>query len=226
MKKLFLFLFLGIFLISLTSAFSYEQYSRIDIKISIDNSTSACNITVSSKNTSNVVENQEMTIGVGYANYSIIGYDLGTYQYFSDCGSGNFEITPTGYSQTTAQAINSLGYLSLMIFLTILLGILGFTFKDSERLWVLGIFFIFLSIILMIYDFWMGYEFHKNLTGINNGSSLQEMFFVIFMGLFGMGMAVAAVLLFKNWKKIFKWWRQVKEEAKREQEEKDENLFD
>jgi len=137
-----------------------------------------------------------------------------------------FDITPNGYNQTTSQSINSLGYLILMIFITIIIGLLGFSLKDSEKLWVLGILFMVLSLFLLAYDFWIGYEFHKNLTGINNGSSLPETLFAIFITMVMMGLLVSGALLIKNWKKILAWFKQMKEDAKRDEQEKDDNLWE
>jgi len=244
MKKILLFLILGIFLINLVSASSIfidfdlmeqEQNTCFNIPAICDNCT-YMDITILYSDGTPLIEDQSMqnVSSSYYYNYTFCDTDtLGTYMiinHYEEDGAypytdtNFFKVTPTGYAQTIPQSINSLGYLILMIFLTIIIGILGFSLKDSEKLWVLGIFFIFLSILLLVYDFWIGYEFHKNLTGINNGSSIQEILFVAFLVLICIGLFISAVLLIKNWKKIFKWLKEIKKEAKREEQEKEESI--
>jgi hypothetical protein len=75
--------------------------------------------------------------------------------------------------------------------------------------------------LLIVYDVWLGYEFHRNLTGINDGSSMPKIIFYTFLFLLVGGLAVSFILLFKHWKKLRQWFKRSWENMKREREEDD-----
>jgi hypothetical protein len=110
-----------------------------------------------------------------------------------------FEVTPQGLIQTTSQGIGSAIFLLLMLSLTILFGWIGFKLTDSKNLWILGIFFLFLSMIFVVYDVWLGYEYHRNFTGITD-NAMPETIFYIFMFLLIAGLLSSLALLFTRWK--------------------------
>jgi len=128
-----------------------------------------------------------------------------------------FEITSTGSLQTTSQGIGSAMFLILMLSLTGLFGWMGFKLAESKNLWVLGIFFLFLSVIMVVYNVWLGYEFHRTLTGFTD-SSMPEVIFYIFLLLLVLGLLVSGALLFTRWKEVFKY---IKREIKRKDEDVD-----
>lgn len=130
-----------------------------------------------------------------------------------------FTITPTGNEQTTSQGIGSAMFLFLMLALTTIFGYLGFKFLDSEYLWVVGLFFLFFMILFIVYDVWLGYEYHKNWSGINDGSKMPEIIFYIFMFILVSGFAVSGILLFTKWEKLKSWWARAKEEKERSLED-------
>ena len=55
----------------------------------------------------------------------------------------------------------------------------------------------------MVYDVWLGYEYHRNFTGITD-SGMPEIIFYIFLFLLVAGLAVSALLLFTHWEKLIK----------------------
>ena len=114
----------------------------------------------------------------------------------------DFEITQTGYKQTTSEGIGSAIFLILILSLTVLFGFMGFKFVESDTLWALGIFFLGLSLLFVVYDVYLGYEYHLNYIGSANDSRMPETIFYIFMIILTAGLMSGAVLLFKNWKKI------------------------
>ena len=128
-----------------------------------------------------------------------------------------FKVTKTGNEQTTAQGLGSSIFIILFIALTCLFGYIGFKLITSPYLWVLGIFFLFLSVLLIVYDTYLGYEYHLLLTGMPNSDTPQIIFY-IFMILLLAGILTSLALLFLNWKKVFRY---IKREIKRKEESYD-----
>lgn len=134
------------------------------------------------------------------------------------CDSDTFKITANGVDQTTSQSIGSLAFLLLMIILMFTFGVVGFKLLKHQSLWVLGIFLLFFSVLLLIYNTWLGYEYHRLLTGLTD-SSVPEIIFYIFLAILVLGLLVGVALLFLNWKKVFKY---IKSELKtKDKEDKD-----
>lgn len=125
--------------------------------------------------------------------------------------TGQLEVTRLGFVPTTSQSISSLSYLAIMIFLMVFFGVLGLKLSTSDYLWVIGIFFMFLSVVFLVYNTWLGYEYHLLLTGLPN-SQTPEIIFYTFMTLLLAGILVSLGLLFLHWKKVLKY---VKNEVKR-----------
>lgn len=138
------------------------------------------------------------------------GYNIQCYSTTDDLGgftTTEVIITSTGYEQTTAQSISSMIYLFLMLFLTGMFLFIGFKLTDSDVFWVLGVFFIFLSLIFLVYDSWLGYEYQFKYVGAANSAAMPEILFYIFLGLVGIGLLVAVVLLFKRLPELIKWFQ-------------------
>ena len=231
-------LLVGIMCISCSSAqqFVFKQGSAVDLKINcLDNNQSfcsadtLCNITINYPNGTNAVTNGVMTRNAAFFNYTLSSAKnsaLGEH-YATVLCSGltngastfTFEITHNGFQQSTSQGINSAFYLFLMLALTTLMGVLGFKLAESKYLGFLGILFIFLMYLLIVYDFYLGYEFHINLTGINDGSGMQATIFYIFMFILVAGLIVSALLLFRHWKKIKQMYKRAIADEKRDDEE-------
>lgn len=130
------------------------------------------------------------------------------------CVDYDFQVTPSGVSQSVSQGIGSFSFIIIMFGLTILIGYLGFKFSESKTIWVLGMFFIFLSLLFMVYDVWLGYQYYLNYTG-ESDAGMPETIFYIFMFILVAGLLVSMALLFLKWKKIYRY-------VKRELKSKDE----
>lgn len=215
-KKYFIIgMFLFLFLISFASAKTYKQETNIDLKISTNES--GCVITIDYPNSTAMISEQFMTDGIGYSNYTIdssLTSSLGEYFYYSNCSEieNSFMITSTGNSQTTAQGLGSLAYLVLMICLTAILIFGGFKLIETENLWVLAIFFFFLSVIFLVYDSWLAYSYQIKFVGADAAVGVPEKLFFGFFALFIIGLIVAVILLFKKIPQIIKAIRKMKAE--------------
>lgn len=144
--------------------------------------------------------------------------ELGQYAFVFQCNSSyvggiyenSFFVTPTGLSQTPAQGLGSMSFIMIMLGLTVLIGYLGFRLSESKMLWVLGTFFIFLSLLFVVYDVFLGYQYYLNYTGESDGG-MPEVIFYIFMLILTSGLMTSLVLLFLKWKD---WARYIKKELK------------
>jgi hypothetical protein len=173
--------------------------------ISYPNSSTALGITPMEKN--------GMTFNYTFCDTSISG----TYNYDYNDSEGNVYVNDfiIGKLQSTSQGIGSMVFLGLMIILMVTFGFIGYKLSKSEYWWVLGIFFMFLSALLLIYNTWLGYEYHQTLTGLGD-SSIPEIIFYIFLTIIVLGILVSLALLFLHWKKVFKY---IKREIKRQPKE-------
>lgn len=199
------------------SNYVYKSGQDIDLKVPCFNNgtycsiSTACNITIQYPNGSALIHNQVMDNQVSYYNYTIprnyTGINGNYFSSMSCCGSScgystfTFDITPNGFNQTTAQGINSLAYLIILVALTFFLGWLGFKLIDTEYWWAFGILLLVLSLFLVVYDVWVGYEYQAILTGLGEANTMQ-VFFVILLVVIGAGMTVAVIVMLKNWSKL------------------------
>jgi hypothetical protein len=134
---------------------------------------------------------------------------------FGGYAEGSFIVTSSGLIQNSSQGIASFSYLLLMIVLMFSFTFIGFKLSKTEYWWILGVFFIFLSALLLIYNTWLGYEYHRTLTGFAD-SSIPEIIFYIFLLILVLGLLASLILLFLHWKKVFKY---IKREIKRQPKE-------
>lgn len=148
-------LFFFLFLISFTSAQTYNQESIIDLKISTN--LTNCNLTVAYPDSSNLVFEVPMSINKGYANYTLAPLtEIGIYQYFSECGSGTFEVT----SGTNDGSITLFIFLYILFYGITILGLI----KKHEWITLGGCFGL---LIIGIYTGINGFDIYKNeLTNI------------------------------------------------------------
>jgi predicted membrane protein len=149
---------------------------------------------------------------------------LGEYKGYSNCSLNEIiiEVNPTGTVSTISQSIGSLGFLFLMLVLMFVFGIVGFTLFKNEYLWVVGVFFVFLASLLLIYNTWLGYEYHKYISGLPI-SGIPETIFYVLLLIIVLGILVSLALLFTYWKEIFKY---VKSEIKKKDESQDTEDWD
>jgi len=217
-NKILILLIFSIFLISFANAESigtFKQNSCVNLIQTCSDCSYVKISSVSYPNSSQALGLVTMTKTGTFYNYSYCGTSqLGTYKVngYGDESSVDtvwaydFVITPTGLSQSTAQGIGSAAFLFLMLVLTGLFGFLGFKFAESDKIWILGIFFLFLTLIFIVYDVWLGYEYHRTFTGLSS-SAMPETIFYIFLFLLVLGLLASAALLFTKWKKIFKYFK-------------------
>jgi len=196
---------------------TYKTISDLSL-IQVCNTDSAfcdsCNISsISYPNGSVFVSNSEMTKRISDFNYTINGTLLtengNNYQVVGFCLAGSnissfyfsFNINQVGLEQSTAQGLGSLAFLALYCVLTIVFGIVGFKLTETKYLWVLGIFVMFLSTLFLIYDVWLGYEYHSAITGFSNSNVPEFMFYGI-LAIVVCGLLVSGILLFTYWEKL------------------------
>ena len=170
--------------------------------------------------------------GLARYNYTFCNTStIGTYVYWtygdpngilSDPTGVTFEVSPLGLKQSTSQGLGSFGFLLLMIVLTFLFGFLGFRLSKDQTWWVLGIFFLFLSALMLIYDSWLGYEYHRLFTGLSD-SGVPEVIFYGLLMIFVLGSLVTLALLVTRWKELFKY---MKKEIKRKESYKEAEDWD
>lgn len=227
-KVIMLIAFALLFLIPLCSAGlgSFKQNDCVEIKTILN--TSAVNISsLSYPNSSIAFTNGGMTKNALTFNYTFCDTSLlGTYIYDYFDAQGNvyvndFDITPSGSTQTTAQGIGSLIFLILVLSLTILFGYLGWRFMNTDTLWAMGVFLLTLSLLLIIYNVWLLYEFKLNYTGSSPDALIPQIIFYIFMTVLTCGLMTAAFLLITKWKVLR---TKFKNAIKPEPEEKDDPI--
>ena len=137
--------------------------------------------------------------------YFIITYYNEDVDLYSD--TNFFEITQTGYKQSEAEGIGSAIFLILMLFLTFLFLFIGFKLSDTEYLWVMGIFFLVISIFFIIYDVWLGAVYHLNYIGANNASAIPNIIFYLVLLSLGGGLLISGILLFKKLPKVMEFFK-------------------
>lgn len=230
MKKGFYLLIAGIFLllfINLVSSYAWEPIEPSQcINLASICPFDGCNQTnltsITYPNSSVAISNVEATHVGNQWNYSFCDTSTeGTYHVsgFSTNGSrteyisSTFKVSALALDQTTSQALGSVAFLFLMIVLMVVFGFVGYNLLKHETLWVLGIFLVFMSILMLIYNTYLGYEYHRLFTGLPD-SSVPEIIFYIFLMILVLGLLVSVVLLILNWKKVFKY-------IKREMRKKD-----
>jgi len=236
-NKILMVIMFGAILFSMTSVLALESqgtFKQGDC-MNISQTCASCSYvnlsSVSSQNNSDLVNNVEMVfLGNGEWRYEFCDTDfIGRYDVkgqgdkdgVDSSFASYFEVTPNGVTQTQANAMGSLGFLILMIVLMISFGIVGIKLLKTEKFWILGIFLVFLAVLLMIYNTWLGYEYHHLLTGLPD-SAVPETIFYIFLMILVAGLFGAIILLILNWKKLFKYFKQqVKKKDKEDSDVED-----
>jgi hypothetical protein len=160
----------------------------------------------------NVSASQTLIIGDYFGSASIADGAVG------DIVPVHIKITPSGFIQSNSQALGSFSFLILMIVLTFIFAFGGSRLLNNKTLWVLGIFMLFISVLFVIYDVWLGYEYHRNFTGLAD-SRIPETIFYIFLYTFVLGLLVSVALLFLRWRELARY---IKREIRIKKETRDE----
>lgn len=211
----------------------HKQNTNFELIISSNNA-STCNWTYiqypdGSKSSNQYLMTKQGTdfnITIDAGNFSQLGstcmgitcYDGSQYEGGSVCR----EVTTAGIMQTTSQGIGSAIYLVLMIVLTFIFGGVGLKLSQSKTWKILGIFLVFFSVLLLVYDVWLGSEYYITFTGLSN-SAMPQTIFYIFMFILVAGLFVSCALLFIRWKEVFRWF---KKQLKKKEDTNDEDIED
>ena len=135
--------------------------------------------------------------------------------------SYRFTVSQLAINQSTSQAIGSAIYLVLMVVLMFGVGFVGFKLAKSDTWWILGIFFMFFAWLLLVYNTFLGYQYHSIFTGLPD-SGTPEIIFYILVLILVLGLLACTALLFLRWREVLKY---MKKEIKRK-EPNDEDLED
>ncbi len=160
MKKIFCGVLLLIFLIGFSSAITYKRSAEISLKIPTNET--SCTVTISYPNSTAFVSEGVMTTNTGYANYTIgaeYTEDLGNYEYFSDCGFGSFQITPSGKAFTEGEAVTGLGIIIVALVIAFFFMFFGFKLSENENFFPLTLFFILISFAFVVYSLHLSYAY-------------------------------------------------------------------
>ena len=207
MKKLILFTIIGIFLISLTSALTFQRETDVNLYLtcisndSYCSGSAICNISITNPSMILLIDNVAMTNNGCYHNISLNATHTannGEYawtMYCNDSGttgveSGTFMITPNGTIPTTAQGIM---YSFLMIICITILSFCiygGAALKGDNEFHMgklisinfikyvkMGLFF--LSYLFFIFVFYLAWQISANFLWITAGSDIFRLMFII-----------------------------------------------
>lgn len=217
MKKIYAAILLGIFLLTLVSSLTSLPPAKLNKRYYIRQTCSSCsrvNISISNTIDGIIFNNVEMVSngsGVWIYEYTPtreIRHDVngeGDIDGSDKSFSTYFLVNPTGQELSTSISIGSSIYLFLMIFLTSFFIFIGFKLSETDNLWILGIFFLFISLLFIIYDVWLGYAYHLNYVSSISSSRVPEIIFYLLLMSLSAGLLVSAILLFKRLPEVVSW---------------------
>lgn len=93
------------------------------------------------------------------------------------CVAYEFELTPSGYIQSTSQSIISLVLLLSLVFVAGLFVYIGKNLFEGEKTWFFGVLFFTLSIMLIIYTFSLSIVYARDLSYTSGTVGQQENIF-------------------------------------------------
>lgn len=145
----------------------------------------ACNISINYPNGNNLFNNTNTSrIAQGVYELPLSGLSQnGLYIYngycYNESDSANsddlgFRVTQSGKTFTEAEGITSLGILISIFGLAFLFMILGFKFTKNEKTFALALFFIVISMILVVYTLQLGYTYSFDILEHGEISSMQS----------------------------------------------------
>ena len=120
MGKQVVFLFVFLFLLSFASAQTYATDSDVNIKVSClnVNCSSQTNITIEFPNTTIAINNQPMSNGSGFTNYTFTSTEtFGTYKYYTNNGfTDSFDVNYGGSTITSGQGVLYFSFFVIFLF--------------------------------------------------------------------------------------------------------------
>jgi len=227
-SKYFILAFAFIFLIGIVSGYQadvdVQLKFRCTLNDAIPSAAATYNFTLSYPNGTTVLNETAISLGNGLFYYNV-HLPIGNYKSDEFCSDGTYsysnteyyEFSAIGFTQSTSQSIGSAIFLFLMLALTFIFGWIGFKLSESKTLWLMGIFFLFLSMLFIVYDVWLGYEYHRSFTGLSS-SAMPETIFYIFLFLLGSGLLASLGLLFTRWKELARY---IKNEITKKKEDEE-----
>ena len=115
------------------------------------------------------------------------------------CVDYDFEVTPSGQTQSTSQGIISVVIMISIIFLTFFFGILSFKLMDYPKLYPVAMFFLVLSIIIAVFGMYLGFTYSRDYLYSASSAPYGKLFVGVLISLTGialivmLGMIVAGV---------------------------------
>ena len=161
MKKIFLFLMLGLFLISFASATSdlvfkqrdFVNYSFVclDTNNNLCNAQTSCQITLNYPNGTNIVENTSMIYDTTSFKYLLKTEEIGNNDWIITClgttngfSEGFYQVTPSGFAGT-------LGFYILILIFSLGMIILGYSVKDAWVIILGGMGLVLVGLFILFY---------------------------------------------------------------------------
>ena len=92
----------------------------------------------------------------------------------------DFEITPTGKETTTGQGFASIGIIISIVVLIFIFSFYGFKFLESDKTFPIGLFFLLICLILVVYDLYVGYIMTRD---VFYSVSLEPVQFKVWLGI-------------------------------------------
>jgi hypothetical protein len=216
--KLILLMMAAIFLISLVSASEMiiKQNQNVDLKIPCINNATACSpsancsLTVLFPNNTYLVNNQQMTnMANGIFNYTLdsnqtaISGIYATTMICADNGLNGYEnfiisINPTGEDINTNKSNMMIGILIAIFGIAVLLGYLGIKMVEKDSIFPIGLFFLILSLILVIVELYLGFTYSQDIIYLSNITNINKTLFKsIMFSVVGIGI-ISLVLMLRN----------------------------
>jgi len=210
MKNNILILILMISLIGIASAeTSWGTYRQNDcIDLSIVSDASSCIISsLKYPNSTNIVANINMTNSGGEFNYTTCSTDLlGIYTAKGNCDltpwDNDFEVTPSGMTQSTSQGIMSIVIMISIIFVTFFFGILSFKLMDYPKIYPIAMFFLVLSIIIAMFGMYLGFTYSRDYLYSASSDPYGKLFIGVLISLTGIAFIVMLGLIIAGVKEI------------------------
>jgi len=185
------------------------KISCFDVDESFCGAAASCNLTVFAPNMSILIDDGIMTNEINYFNYTTPSLDTrGEYNAVISCEVGgvyghqdfNFIVTAI---PATSQGNVAIGILASLIALSFLFVYIGFKFSDSEQLFPIALFFILLSLIVVVYTLHLGYIYNRDiLISASTTGSQFKIYFGIMYGLIGIAFIALLSLIIKTLKEF------------------------
>ena len=227
MKKTKIFIFLVLLLIVtplVQSQLTFNPNEPAELKVScfdLDynfcDATTKCNITIYYPNMSVLTDNEEMTNNINYFNYTTPSLnERGEYNAIVACeDSGSYGYTSFSFISTSIPAVSqgnvAIGILISLVGMAFLFIFIGFKLSNSDNLFPIALFFILISLVLVVYILQLGYLYNRDILISSMTTTMQfKIYLGIMYGLIGLTFISLLFLIIKTLKE-FKLRKSVKD---------------